>query len=125
VSSSAGPIFVVIVAVLGGEASIKLLSSSALVARTEIGVGADDNGEDICVPQLPLEVRPIILGRVLELTCVEDGLREEDEIDANNPGVCSDPDEEIDSSNDDVVGARRFREERGEAERYLLVMMSE
>ena len=59
-----------------------------------------------------------------ELTCVEDRLREEDEIDANSPGVCSDSDEEINSSDNDVVGARRFRQERGEAERCLLVIMS-
>jgi hypothetical protein len=125
VSNPAGPTFVAIMVVLDGKASIELLSSGVLVTRTGIGVGADDDSEDNCVAQLPLEVRSTILGRVSKSTCVGDGLREEDRIKANTPGVWSDSDEEIDSSEDGVVGACRFREERGATERCLLVMMCE
>jgi hypothetical protein len=57
VSNPAGPTFVAIMVVLDGKASIELLSSGVLVTRTGIGVGADDDSEDNCVAQLPLEVR--------------------------------------------------------------------
>jgi hypothetical protein len=90
VSSPANPICAVIVVVVGGVTSILLLLSGALVSRLGIEGGTANSGEEDFVLVLGPDICFGILGRILNLVCVGEGLREPSN---NKLGVRSDSDD--------------------------------
>jgi hypothetical protein len=78
---------------VGGGTGILLLLSGALVSRLGIEGGAANSGEEDFVLVLRPDICFGILGRILKLVCVGEGLREPDKIEVNKLGVRSDSDD--------------------------------